>query len=137
VRTWAGRALNVSSTVAVGFLGLVHRGVDPEDLGQPGDAEDLQDALLCADELQGAVVRAHALQPANQDAEPGRVQEVHLLHVHEQVEVTLVDQIDQELTQPRRSVHIDLTLDLDDGEATLGAMVQLQIHRSSSALPAE
>ncbi|GIH90880.1 hypothetical protein Pta02_41980 [Planobispora takensis] len=49
------------------------------------------------------------------------------------MEVPLVDEVDQKLTQPGRGVDIDLALDLDDGETVLGMVVQLQIHRSSSA----
>src|SRR6185437_8588590 len=109
----------------------------PEDLGQTGNPEDLQDALLRADQLERAVVRTNPLEPPDQDAKARGVEEVHLLHVDEQVEVALVHQVDEELTQSRRRVDIDLTLDLHDGESVFGAVIQLQIHRSSSASPAK
>ncbi len=119
------------------FLGLVDRSVDPEDLGQTGDPEDLENPLLRADQLERTVVGTHPLEPPDQDTEARGVEEVDLLHVDKKVEVALVDQIDEELTQSRRRVDIDLTLDLHDGESVLGAVIQLQIHRSSSASPAK
>jgi len=48
---------------------LVHGVMDPEDLGEAGDAEDLQDTLLRADEVERPIVRAYPLEPADQDPE--------------------------------------------------------------------
>src|SRR3954453_15219617 len=54
----------------------VSRLVDHEDLRQAGDPEDLQQPVLVADQLERAVVGTHLLQAADEDAEPGRVQEL-------------------------------------------------------------
>src|SRR6266513_1591337 len=45
------------------------------------------------------------------------------------------DQVDEQLPQPRRRIHIDLALHADDLDAVLGVVTQLQIHTSSSAMP--
>src|SRR6266536_1770400 len=153
VRTCAGSGVNVTSTVAIsealfglygfrpalllGLLGrdgIVHRVVDAEDLRQPGDPEDLEYALLRADEVQGAVVGTHPLQAADQHAQAGGVEELNLVHVDDELVVVLVDQIDEELTEPWRRVDIDLAFDVDDLDAVLVVVTQLQIHESSSAM---
>src|SRR5689334_14125048 len=54
-----------SSAGGEGRLGGV---VDDEHLGQAGDAEDLEQAVLVAHQLQRAVVGPHLLQTADQDA---------------------------------------------------------------------
>src|SRR5271166_1967815 len=124
-------------TLLLGLLGrdgIVHRLVDAENLRQPGDPEDLEYALLRADQIQGAVVRTHSLQAADQHPETGGVKELHLLHVDDELVIVLVDQIDEQLTEPRRRVDIDLAFDVDDFDAVLVVVTQLQIHKSSSAM---
>src|SRR5690242_5206734 len=118
----------------LGRDGFVDRVVDAEHLRQPGDPEDLEDPLLRADEVQGTVVRAYPLQPADQHAETGRVEELDLLHVDDQLVVVLVDEIDEQLAEPRGGVDVDLTLDVDDLDAVLVVVTELQIHKSSSAI---
>src|SRR3984957_10614375 len=128
---------SVRPALLLGLLGrdgLVHRVVDTEHLRQPGDPEDLEYPLLRAHEVQGAVVGAYPLQPADQYAETGGVEELDLLHVDDELVVVLVDQIDEQLTEPRRRVDIDLALDVDDLDAVLVVVTQLQIHKSSSAM---
>src|SRR6266571_6173085 len=141
VRTCAGSGVKVTSTVAIGgrapallleLLGLdgpVHRLVDAEHLRQPGDPEDLEDALLRAHQVQGAVVRPHPLQAADQHAESGGVEELDLLHIHDELVVVLVDEIDEQLTEPWGRVNVDLALDIDDLDAVLVVVTQLQIHK--------
>src|SRR5882757_9635967 len=114
--------------------GLVHRLVDAEDLRQPGDPEDLQDPLLRADQIQRAVVRPHPLQAPDQHPEASGVEEPDLLQVDDDLVVALADQIDEQLTQPRRRVDIDLAPDVDDLDAVLAGVTQLQLHGSSSAM---
>src|SRR6516162_7171197 len=129
----------VPTALLLGLLGrdgLVHRVVDAENLRQPGNPEDLEYPLLRADQVQGAVVGAHPLQPADQHPETGGVEELHLLHVDDELVVVLVDQVDEQLTEPRRRVHIDLALDIDDLDAVLVVVTELQIHKSSSAIKA-
>src|SRR5208337_3539598 len=114
--------------------GLLHCLVDAEDLRQPADPDDLQYPLLRADQIQRAVVRPHPLQAPDQHPEAGGVQEPDLVHVDDELVVVLADQIDEQLTQPRRGVDIDLALDVDDLDAVLAVVTQLQIHESSSAM---
>src|SRR6202041_2941644 len=83
VRTCAGNGVNVISTVGMicdvaasllrlpGGDGLIHAVMDAEDLGQPGDPEDLQDALLRAHQVQRAVVGTDALEAADEHAQAG------------------------------------------------------------------
>src|ERR1700748_2411549 len=97
-----------------------------EDLGQAGDPGDLQDALLRAYQVQRPVVRAHPLEPADQDPEARGVEELDLLHVDYQLVVLLVDELDEELTQARRGVDVDLTFDVDDLDALLFSVRQLK-----------
>src|SRR5699024_12582775 len=91
VRTCSGSALIVSVMVAIARSGLLRRAlvdgfldrlVDTEDLGQAGDPAELEDALLSTHEIEGPIVRTHTLEPAHEHTETGRVQELHLLHVH-------------------------------------------------------
>src|SRR5690625_91924 len=81
VRTWAGSALIVSVMVAIARSGLLRRTlvdgfldrvVDTENLGQAGDPENLEDALLSAHQVQCPVVRTDTLQPAHEHTEAGR-----------------------------------------------------------------
>src|SRR6516225_2622116 len=129
----------VPTALLLGLLGrdgLVHRVVDAEHLGQPGNPEDLEYPLLRTDQVQRAVVGAHSLQPADQHPETGGVEKLDLLHVDDELVVVLVDQIDEKLTEPWRRVDIDLALDVDDLDAVLVVVTQLQIHKSSSAITA-
>src|SRR5882762_4901627 len=143
VRTCAGSGVKVTSTVAIGSAGSwralllellgrdgpVHRLVDDEHLRQPGDPEDLEDALLRTHKIERAVVRSHPLQPSDQHAKPGGVEELDLLHVDDELVVVLVDEIDEQLTEPRGRVDVDLALDIDDLDAVLVVVTQLQIHK--------
>ena len=61
--------------------------MDVEDLRQAGDPEDLQDALLRADQVQRALLGAHPLEPADEHAEAGGVEELDALHVHDEMVV--------------------------------------------------
>src|SRR6266568_6767884 len=123
-----------SLPVALGRDGLVHRLVDAEDLRQPGDPEDLQDPLLRADQIQRAAVRPHPPQAPDQHPEAGGVEEPDLVQVDDELVAALADQVDEQLTQPRRGIHIDLALHVDDLNAVLVVVTQLQIHASSSAM---
>src|SRR5487761_1232131 len=105
----------------------VHRVVDPEDLGETGDAEDLQDALLRAHEVQRPVVGADPLEPADQDPEARGVEELDPLHVHYQLVVLLVHKLDEQLAKARCGVDVDLTLAVHDLDAVLVAVPKLQI----------
>jgi len=65
---------------------------------------------------------------------PGGVEELDLLHVDHELVVVLVDEIDEQLTEPRGRVYVNLALDIDDLDAVLVVVTQLQIHKSSSAM---
>src|SRR5580658_1547243 len=112
VRTCAGSGVNATSTVAIsdgpdralllGFLGRdgqVHRLVDAEHLRQTGDPEDLEYPLLGAHEVERAIVSPHSLQPSHQHPESRRVEELDLLHIHDELVVVLVHQVDEQLTE--------------------------------------
>src|SRR5262252_8397744 len=151
VRTCAGRAVKLTSTVCIRVSGvsrrqpaatfglscldgLVDRVVDAEHLGQARDPEDLENPLLRADQVQGAVMRPDPLQAADQDTQAGGVQELDLLHIHHELIEPGVDQLDEKLTQARRGVDVDLAFHVDDLDPILGVVIQLQIHKSSSAM---
>jgi hypothetical protein len=108
--------------------GLVHGVVDAEDLGQPGDPEDLEDPLLGADQVERPVVRADTLQSADKNTQAGRVEELDSFHIHDKVVIVLVDQVDQQLPEPWCGVYVDLAFNIDDLDAVLGVVTQLQFH---------
>ena len=47
----------------------------------------------------------------------------------------MLHQVDEQLPEPRRGIHIDLALHVDDLDAVRGVVTQLQVHMSSSAMP--
>jgi hypothetical protein len=77
----------------------------------------------------------HPLQAPDQHPEAGGVEEPDLVQVDDELVAALADQVDEQLPQPRRRIHIDLALHVDDLDAILGVVTQLQIHTSSSAMP--
>ena len=77
----------------------------------------------------------HPLQAPDQYSEAGGVEEPDLVQVDDELVAALGDQVDEQLPQPRRRIHIDLALHVDDLDAVLGVVTQLQIHTSSSVLP--
>ena len=85
-------------------------------------------------QVQRAVVRPHPLETSYQHPEAGGVEELNLVHVDDELVVVLAGQIDEELTEPRRGIDIDLAFDVDDLDAVLVVVTQLQIHKSSSAM---
>src|SRR5258708_39130106 len=101
--------------------------MNPEDLGQPRDPEDLEYPLRRADQVQRPVVRADSLEPADKHAEAGRVEKLHLLHVHDDLVITAGYQINKHLAETRSRVDVDLALHVDDLDAVLGVVIQLQI----------
>src|SRR4029079_11865412 len=88
--------------------------VDGEDLGQTGDPEDLEQAVLRTDQLHRAVVRPDLLQATDKYAEAGRVQEVDALHVDHQVVVALADQLGDLVAQLGCRVDVDFTANGND-----------------------
>jgi hypothetical protein len=62
------------------------------------------------------------------------VQELHLLHVHDELVEAGVHQLDQELTQARRRINVDFALDVDYLDPVLRVVIKLQVHKSSSAI---
>src|SRR5687768_3585518 len=115
--------------------GSVDRVVDGEDLGEAGDLEDLEDAPLRADQRQVTVVAPHTLQPADQHAEAGRVEELDAFEVDQDRALTLVDQLDQLLAELWCRVDVDLALHRQDGPTVAFFDVKPKIHvRSLRAL---
>src|SRR5215472_9099499 len=143
VRTCAGSAVKLTSTVGIRVSGvsrrlllglscldgLVDRVVDAEHLRQARDPEDLENPLLRADQIQGAVMRPDPLQAADQHTQAGGVEELDLLHIHHELIEAGVDQLDEKLTQARRGVDVDLAFHVDDLDPILGVVIQLQIHK--------
>jgi hypothetical protein len=77
-------------------------------------------------------VGAHPLQAADKHAEPGGVEELDPFHVHYQVIVPLVNEVDKSLPEPRRSVDVNLAAHLDDGPAGCGGiLIEHEIHGPS------
>src|ERR1035438_1170966 len=149
VRTCTGSGVKLISTVAIdavsavplllrfpGRNGLIHGVVDAEDLREPRDPEDLKYPLLSAYQVERPIVGPDTLEPADEHPEAGRVKELDLLHVHHELVVPVVDELDEKLAQARRRVDVDLALHVDDFNPVLGVVVQLQIHKSSSAITA-
>jgi hypothetical protein len=73
-------------------------------------------------------VVADALEPADEHAEPGRVQEVDLLQVDDDVVGAVADQLDQLLAQLWRGVDVDLTGHLEHRVVVILAHVEVEIH---------
>src|SRR5690606_12494956 len=117
--------------VSIGGDGRLDGLVNREHLGQTGDPEDLQDALLRAYQVQRAVVGAYPLQTSDQDAQTGGVKELHAGHVHHDVVSARIDQLRKLLAQPRSRIYIDLAGDFHDGPAVLRPGRQRQIHWAS------
>src|SRR5215467_16089088 len=111
--------------------GLVHTVMDAEDLRQPGDPEDLEYALLRAHQVQRAIVGTHTLEAADEHAQAGGVKELHLLHVHHELVMAVVDKVNEKLTQPRGGIDVDLALDVDNLNPVRRVMLQFQVHKSS------
>src|SRR5829696_6524954 len=59
--------------------------VDDEHLRQAGDAEDLEQPILVAHQVERALVGPDLLQAPDQDAQAGRVEELDVLHVDDDV----------------------------------------------------
>jgi hypothetical protein len=80
-------------------------------------------------------VGPHPPQAPDQHPEAGGVEEPDLVQVDDELVAARADQVDEQLTQPRRGVDVDLAPHVDDLDAVLGVVTQLQVHTSSSALP--
>src|SRR4051812_46482644 len=106
--------------------------VDREHLGESGDAEDLQQPVLGADQLHRAVVGADLLQASDEDAEPGGVEEVDALHVDDELVVALADELGDLVAELRGRVDVDLPTDGDNRTTVHLAGLQRKIHGLSS-----
>src|SRR4051794_24155427 len=97
--TNSGRAgMSSSRTCSTGGLtshSRVDGVVDGEDLGETRDLEDLEDAMLRAHQREVAVVTAEPLEATNQYAEARRVEEVDTLEIHDDLVLSLADQLDE------------------------------------------
>src|SRR5215216_4340407 len=107
--------------------------MNDKDLRQAGDAEDLQQTVLGADQVERAVVGPDLLQPADQDSEAGRVQELDVLHVDDDVVGPGGDQLGELVAQAGRRVDVDLAPDGDDSGAVGLAGRKSQVHVVSTA----
>ena len=64
-------------------------------------------------------MRPHPVQAADQHPQAGGVEESDLVQVDDELVAVRACQIDEQLTQPRRGVDVDLALDVDDLDAVL------------------
>src|SRR5207248_9639813 len=87
---------------------LVARRIDREDAVEPRDLEDLRDVPVAADERELAVVRAEALDAADEDAEGRRVDEGRSAEVDDDLLPALADHLEQLLLELGRRVEVDL-----------------------------
>src|SRR5438045_2093441 len=81
---------------------------DREDAVEPRDLEDLRDVPVAADERQLAVVRAEALDAADEDAEGRGVDEGRTAEVDDDLLPALADHLEQLLLELGRRVEVDL-----------------------------
>src|SRR3954454_14345923 len=121
-RWWCVRRLAGAPLACSERVGL--RAVDREDLRQPGDAEDLEQSLLVADQPHRAVVRPDLLQATHEYTEARGVEEVHLLHVDDEVVASVADKFGDLVAELRCGVDVDLSTHLDDGVTILVARLQ-------------
>src|SRR5438105_7617993 len=105
--------------------GLVNR----EDLRQAGDLEDLEDPTLSAHEREVAVVASHPLQPSDQHAETGRVEEVDAFEIDEDPVMALAHELDEPLAEPRRRVDVDLAADGENRPPVPLGHLEAEVHR--------
>src|SRR5450756_2033630 len=121
----------VGGPLRVGDQRFRYRVVDAEDLAEPGNAKDPEDAALGADQVDPAIVRPDALEAADKHAKSGRVEELDRLHIHDQVVAAGIDERDQPFPQLGRGVDVDLAADRDDGgPRSVGVHVEREIHAS-------
>src|SRR5947209_10613558 len=108
--------------------GSVDRVVDAEHLGETGDLEHLQDAVLGADEGEVAVVATEPLEATDAHAEARGVEEVDTFQVDDDVVLALADQLHQPFAKPRRGVDVVLPTNSEDGRAAPLGDVETEIH---------
>src|SRR3954453_4709292 len=76
--------------------------VDREDAVESCDLEDLRDVAVAADERELPLVRAQPLDPADEHAERGRVDERRIREVDDHVLRALADHVEELLLELRR-----------------------------------
>src|SRR5918995_580145 len=87
--------------------------MDREDAVETGDLEDLGDVAVAAHERQLALIRAQALDAADEHAERGRVDERRVAEVDDDVATALIDHVEQLLLELRGGVEVDLAREGD------------------------
>ncbi len=121
---------------------MIRAGLRP--LPIPGQRSRIQAELVGQPRHRGLRSRGdivgHEPQPRQRGELDGQSKPVSrataLARIHERhIRYGDPDQVDEQLTQPRRRIHIDLALHVDDLDAVLGVVTQLQVHTSSSAMP--
>ena len=99
-------------------------------LVQTGDLEDLDDLVLSHHDREVTASGAHPLEPLHQDTEARGVQEVHLFHVHHEVDGACINQID--VVDPSGTVARDVTgspTDIDTEDLPFDRILALPIVR--------
>lgn len=99
---------------------LVDRVVHGDQLGDTGDGDHAHEAFGDARDPERTACRLRGLQQDDERGEAGRVDEVHLLHVQDEVRSALVHHGLCPGTQLGRGVQIDISDDGDDGRTVAG-----------------
>ena len=97
---WLGDAVELRHSFVAGP-------VDREDAVEAGDFEDLRDVPVAADERELPVVRAQALDPSDEHAEGGRVDEGGRREIDDHLLAALADHLEQLLLELRGRVEVD------------------------------
>ena len=99
-------------------------GLDVERRVEARDLEEPQDGRVRADERHVALVLGDLPQGAEQDAEPGRVDELDGAEIEDDPAVPVVDDRLEALAEARRRREVDLAADRDDVDASRRALIQ-------------
>src|SRR5919201_3437199 len=119
----------VSRRVELGH-GLLARRIDREDAVEARDLEDLDDVAVAANERELSVVRAQALDAADEDAESGGVDEGRVGEIDDDLLPALTDHLEQLLLELGRRVEVDLPRERDDvGVVSQLLCLDVEVHR--------
>ena len=99
-----------------------------------GELEDLAKAGARRHEPQVATLAARALQQSDEHAEPGRVDEVHLLEIEDDLRLSADDDLHDPLAQAGGGGEVEVAGGPRDGPAVTVVHLHHQIHRPNLPL---
>ena len=91
-------------------------------------AEDLEHAVVRADEPHRAAARARELEPPDEDTEAGRVEEGHVRQVDDEPRAAALDLLVELLAHERRRVDVDLAAEVHHGLVAVVGSGDREIH---------